>query len=621
MARVPLGTAVLFCTAGMLWAESGDTLLYRFPPLTVIGRAVLLGERMVTASKAATYEVLETEGIVQLIRRGGLLSADLSLQGFRRADIGVTIEGIRFPNACPNRMDVPLARVEPLDVTSVVVDYSGVSVPGGIGGTVSYRRQSVGEHLLVRTALAGQFGAEPFWDGSVQGELARQRVIGRWLHVRSYTDGAGQSFGQRYGYTEEHIRSRWIDFLVRGRIGEIGYDVRYNTATDIPFPALMMDERRNITGMLSLLYGDHRLYGVYTWHRMDNGLRRASTAMQTDATTIAVGAIGPWYEAVYRFWKAESQMGGMSQTVIPSVNSLRTAAGWQGAWGVWHLALRAGLALMGLADTARLPVYRELYPEATRLRWYLPVGVAVGYRLPLPEQWNGGAQVELNGETPAEEQLFFVRVSGHGPRWVSNPTLPEPVRVSVRTMLGWQEQTQLHLAASRVWNYPTVVAHQHDGHRYLTIEGTPVWLWWAMLSHTSSYLDAVVEYTWGEHVQGRRPLSEIPPLMATLTGKSPVLWEALTLWVRGTYAAAQRRVDATVQEEPTAPWFRLDAGLRWEMPAGIVLGVEGSNLLNRLYRRHLSYIRNPYAAGTKVYEPGRSLRFWLQWRWEQREAQ
>ncbi len=612
-----LRVAVLLCTVGVLWVRAEDTLVYRFAPLTVIGRAIPIGERIVPSSKASVYEVLESEGVVQFIRRGGFLSTDLSLQGFRRGDVGVTVEGIRFPNACPNRMDVPLVRIEPLDVAGVVVDYSGVSIPGGFGGAIRYHRHPVGERLHVRADLAGQFGAEPFWDASLQAELAQQRLIGRFVQLRSYTDGAGQTFGQRYGYSSDHIRSQWLDMMLRGQLSGITYDVRFNTAADIPFPALMMDERRNLTGVLSLARGEDRLYGVYTWHRMDNELRRTTTPMRTDATTFTFGLVSPWYEAVYRFWKAETQMGGMSQAVIPSVSSFRATVGWRWALQEVQIALRGGVALMWLGDTSRLAIYRELYPEAGRLRWYLPVNVTLGSRFPLFREWSTGVQLEFTGEQPAEENLFFVRVAGHGPRWVSNPTLAEPLRLSLRTMLEWQRWAQLQLAASHVWNYPSLAAREHGMHRWLTVEGIRAWLWTATLSYTSPYWDASLEYTWGEQVQTRRPLSEIPPLMVILTGKSPELEPGLSLWVRSIYAMAQRRVDWMLREEPTGEWFRLDAGLQWKMAAGIHIGVEGTNLLNRLYRRHLSYIRNPYAAGTRVYEPGRSIRLSIRWQWEQ----
>jgi len=626
MKRIVLAyVAVIAVSAYSLAAERGDTAVYRFPTVTVVGRMAFVGEQAVVVPKAGVYELLETEGIVQVLRRGGFLSSDLYLQGFKRADVGVVVDGVRFPNACPNRMDVPLARVEPLDIAAVVVDYSGALLPGGLGGSLAYQRQPIGGGMQVRSEFSGQFGAEPFWDVSVRGEAYRQRLIARWLQLRSYTDGGGRSFGQLYGYTSDHIQSRWVDVTLRGRIQALSYDARFNVSSDVPFPALMMDERRNLTGMLSFALDKHRLYGVYKWHRMDNGMRRdaVSMRMRTDATTATIGLVGEMYDVSYRFWKAENTMNDtMRQAVIPSVHSIRAGIAYQWTVERWRFHVRAGLAVMGIGDTARMSVYRTLYPETKRWRWYVPGALAVGYQSLLSGRWKAGMQMELTGEAPAEEQLFFALQRPMGRPWVlGNPTLAEPVRLSLRTALGWGERAQLQVAASHVWNYPSVVAQQQNDRRYQTYSGIRAILLTANLSHSSPYVDAVVEYAWGEQTTSKRPLSEIAPFTVTLTGKSPVLWESLSGWVRGVYAAAQRRVDASVQEQPTPDWFRLDAGVQWKSKTGLSVGIEGTNLLNRLYRRHLSYIRNPYAVGMPVYEPGRSIRFWFRWQWEQPSGQ
>ncbi|MCS7170633.1 MAG: hypothetical protein NZ949_08445, partial [Candidatus Kapabacteria bacterium] len=315
--------------------EQRDTALYRLPGLTVIGRALFIGADEVVAAKAGVYDVVESQGIVQLIRRGGFLSSDIYLRGFKRGEIGLAIDGIRFPNACPNRMDVPLARIEPVDVDRVVVDYSGVALPGGLGGTVVYQRQPVQGTLHIRTELVGQTGAEPFVDASLLAQAHQQRLVVRWLQLRSYTDGQGKSFGERYGYTADHTTSRWVDVMVRGKLATTEYDARLNVAHDIPFPALMMDERHNVTGMASIALGEHRLYGVYTWHRMNNELRKEASSMMmgTDARTLILGLTGSVYEGFYRFWKAHNTMHSAmlhkQQDVIPSVHTVRATASHQ----------------------------------------------------------------------------------------------------------------------------------------------------------------------------------------------------------------------------------------------------------------------------------------------------
>ena len=98
-------------------------------------------------------------------------------------------------------------------------------------------------------------------------------------------------------------------------------------------------------------------------------------------------------------------------------------------------------------------------------------------------------------------------------------------------------------------------------------------------------------------------------LGATAVLISPA-WNDIVLRGGLTVQSDQHRVDPALAETVTPGWMRLDAGLRWS--TGIVdidLAVE--NLLNRSYRQHLSYARNPFAAGMPVWEPGRIVRLQL----------
>jgi iron complex outermembrane receptor protein len=66
-------------------------------------------------------------------------------------------------------------------------------------------------------------------------------------------------------------------------------------------------------------------------------------------------------------------------------------------------------------------------------------------------------------------------------------------------------------------------------------------------------------------------------------------------------------VDPNLNEEPTPSWQRVDVGFRYAGRHGqLVLEVE--NATNELYTQHLSYLRNPFASGQRVWEPGRTVR-------------
>ena len=74
----------------------------------------------------------------------------------------------------------------------------------------------------------------------------------------------------------------------------------------------------------------------------------------------------------------------------------------------------------------------------------------------------------------------------------------------------------------------------------------------------------------------------------------------------GTGVARQSLVDQDLKESPTAGYglMNVKLGVTYrKLYAGLMV----DNLLNRYYYEHLSYYRDPFAAGVKVPEPGRNF--------------
>jgi iron complex outermembrane receptor protein len=71
-------------------------------------------------------------------------------------------------------------------------------------------------------------------------------------------------------------------------------------------------------------------------------------------------------------------------------------------------------------------------------------------------------------------------------------------------------------------------------------------------------------------------------------------------------AAGQDKVAAELHESPTAAFavLNLRGGLRLRR-VDVIAGVD--NVLDRLYAEHLSHQRDPFRAGVRVYEPGRTV--------------
>jgi iron complex outermembrane receptor protein len=76
--------------------------------------------------------------------------------------------------------------------------------------------------------------------------------------------------------------------------------------------------------------------------------------------------------------------------------------------------------------------------------------------------------------------------------------------------------------------------------------------------------------------------------------------------VDGLASAQQDRVNADLNEEPTAGWAIASAAVGARR-GPLALTVGATNLFDRTYAPHLSYQRDPFRTGVRVSDPGRSL--------------
>ncbi len=119
------------------------------------------------------------------------------------------------------------------------------------------------------------------------------------------------------------------------------------------------------------------------------------------------------------------------------------------------------------------------------------------------------------------------------------------------------------------------------------------------------FASAGIAVTVGKNDTDRTYLAEIPPLRGFAALRYDVeRWFGEVEWIA---ADRQDKVDTVnVQETPTPGWAVLNlkagfSGKGFRLYAGV------KNLFDRYYTEHLSYFRDPFSAGIKVPEPGRSL--------------
>ena len=100
--------------------------------------------------------------------------------------------------------------------------------------------------------------------------------------------------------------------------------------------------------------------------------------------------------------------------------------------------------------------------------------------------------------------------------------------------------------------------------------------------------------------------AEILPFNISTKLTSPKLYN-MFVFLQHTYNDAQLRIDPSLNETTTPAWNRIDIGVVYSAKTFLV-SLEVENLTNTLYYQHLSYLRDPFASGNRVFEPGTTAR-------------
>ena len=577
-------------------------------PIRVTATRLELGQRKVILDKSYPAQVFTTDGY-SLIRKGSVFASDLYSDGFKRGDIAVTIDGERFPNACPNRMDPATTRVNPMQVDAIEFDKSSASNACGLGGGVSFQREAPSADRGGQATVSAHGGHSDNQEVAFALDRLGFRGTGRYSRGGPYEDAEGRDFTELYGY-ETLPRHTLIEASVHG--GHRGWQpvLGISLTEDVLFPYLQMDERRNDLWNAGVATGGHRLYVNHTDHVMDNTFRTGPMFMETVATNLTLGATGAGYEIYYRNWDADNQFvmprSRIENHFIPDVHvgfgSLNHS--WM-LGSSWELAGLLGLEQQWVGDTARLDFHRQYHTGVEDSRLFVPFGLELAYTKAMRPWLSGGLAFEVASRAPEPEQLYIaVQKPMNKPDWSGNPGLEAPRRATLRARLR-SRAASLELFGTRIRDY-VALANRSDGtDSWMTYENVDAWVLGANLSGDWRYFEMNAAWNWGENSTHETALAEIQPLLGSATVKWPV--QRLTPYVRYAAAARQDRVDPNLNEEPTAAWHRVDLGIRYSGRHFHAVG-ELENATNELYTQHLSYQRDPFASGQRVWEPGRSLR-------------
>ena len=564
---------------------------------------------------------LEATG-VDLIRRGPSFASDLFVDGFRRSDLPIVVDGQHVYNACPNRMDVPLVRINPLEVHSTEIVLQSADVDAGLGGVFRVVRRDPSRTFqpLGYLQLSGE--SERGLDLGAATEFLGHGVYLRHSRAQPYTDAQGRSFQDLYGYRPQAQTAYQItEASFRGKNGAFRYGLSLATYRDVLFPYLLMDERDNRGGDAFVEWNGHRLYLQTFRHLMDNRLRTSSDRMEmaTDARILVAGIRrAGLYDLVIRRWRSDNemimQMNGMPMTLDQRMLDLLDIRWTTGG----RYALSSGMFLQGRVglerisrEDGRLDPFLLLTSHVSRERW-LPMGSLAFHR----DLSYGRVMLEAALESLDPEVLYLAlkRPPMNGmpqPYWLGNPDLSQPVKLALRYRVPYTRGS-LHgvgeFFVHHVWNYTELDRVTAQGQPIQTYQNVDALMAGFRFQARWQFFQAEAHYTWAENRTERVPLSEVPPLHLRLEARPELprgRWTFMP-YLAFTYEASQERVNATVGESPTPSWYRVDAGLALRV-GSLRLEIGVDNLTQQEITRHLSYLRSPFQQGVRVYDPGRRI--------------
>jgi iron complex outermembrane receptor protein len=606
---------------------------------------------------------------VSKVRKGGIAN-DVVLRGFQGKDLNVLIDGNRVYGACPNHMDPAPFHVDFSEVDRIEIGKGPFDIRnhGSLGGVVNIitRQPETGFHAG-GTLSIGSYG---FVNPAATASYASSRfsVLGGYSYRVSepYSDGSGRPFTAAANYRpgmrdSDAFRAgtAWVKLSAapfRNHLAQFSYTRQ--EADHVLYPYLQMDAIYDDTDRVGFGYQVERPSGVIqaiklqtyysqVRHWMTDDYRLSSMnfprsyMMGTFADTRALGGkletsihgLNLGLEAFSRDWSAATQMAGMGYQTQYSIPDVETSS--VGAYADYHRSLtdrlrldiggridraestadesRANTNLYFAYNSTRLTSATDVYPSGNaRITYAAGKGFkfagGIGHTVRVPD---------------ARERYFALRRAGSD--WVGNPLL-EPSRNTGLDGSASFRHGGLFVTSgffiNRVDDFVTVRratkanpisgVMNSNSRSYANVDariyGSELELGYTITRRV--FLSSGLFYIRG--TQNPNPALGINSLslaeMPAMTSRTSLRYDTGRFWaeIEGVATGPQRRVDTDLREEPTPGYglMNLRLGVNFRQFA---LGLGLNNLFDRSYFEHLSYQRDPFRTGTRVFEPGRNI--------------
>ncbi|MBK7867525.1 MAG: TonB-dependent receptor plug domain-containing protein [Ignavibacteriales bacterium] len=175
-------------------AQNSDSIkIYWLDPIEITAKRIDFSSNLLTLQRDNLDNLLSLGGF-SLIKKGVFFAQDIYADGLKKGDISIVIDGERYPPACPNRMDSPISRLNPLDMESIELVKNSANLQSGLGGIVSFHRSEASDEPSLKAAFSGMAGASTVYDLSLKGEIKSNQLSVHYANGTPFKNGDGKIF-------------------------------------------------------------------------------------------------------------------------------------------------------------------------------------------------------------------------------------------------------------------------------------------------------------------------------------------------------------------------------------------------------------------------------------------
>ena len=595
-----------------LFAQDSDSIkTFTLKEITVVGHKYSIDKSEFPVEQDNLGSVLKLGGF-NIVRKGVSLAQDIYSDGLKRGDYSVVIDGERYQSACPMRMDAPISRFNPIDVQSIALVKSSANLQSALGGVIAIHRLNPGEKFRFESSISRIFGKSDETNFTLAAEKISNRLSIRYTRGNPYKSGNDMSFKDLYGY-KNNTTYQYGEASIYGITKNWKYSASVMYTENVEFPYLQMDEINSTVYNASLSYGNYKIYFNYTDHLMNNNLRISPMFMETDTKNLTMGLVSKNFEFYYRHWNADNRMilnnGTMklNNNMIPKINSYTANYFQKLTYSGFNISGRIGISYTNIGNKSLSAFYKVLYGNVKDNRLFPQLGLNVSRVYVFGESMALINQIDISAEAPEVQTLYVALKRPMGnPYWSGNPGLKEPVRTTLRTEFNLSD-FRIEAFGSYIFNYVYLASSVAGTQKYQTFRNVNALIAGLNLHlNYGKYLESDLSYTYGENRTDNKPLIEILPLQISTKITTPKFYN-IKFYIKHTYENAQKRIDPVFGETAGSAWNDIDAGFIWNYTS-FILSLAVENILNNNYSKYLSYVRNPFASGMRVLEPGTTIR-------------